>query len=78
MKLNFYSKNCMAKEFINHNGRGYTPYLTITVKVISEESGRCEETVRRHIKRGNLDPYSLDSIVKWIIKHSKEITLKGD
>ena len=62
----------MPKEFINHNGRGYAPYLTITVKVIAEESGRCEETVRRHIRDGQLDPWRLKSIVKWIIDNSKE------
>jgi len=41
-------------------------YLKITVRVLAETSGRCEETVRRHIRSGKVDPYSLRSIRKWL------------
>ena len=47
-------------------------HLKITIRVISETSGRCEETVRRHVRDGKLDLYSLNSIVRWINKNSKE------
>lgn len=50
----------------------YKPYIMITSRVIAEASGRCQETVRRHIREGTFDPYCLDSIVRWINKHGRE------
>ena len=44
----------------------YKHYLTITVKVLAEVSGRHEVTVRRHIADGSLDPWSLTSIHAWL------------
>jgi hypothetical protein len=46
----------------------YTPYLKITVKVLAELSGRHRETVRRHINAGKFDPFSFNSINKWLDK----------
>ena len=46
----------------------YKTYLKITVKVLAKKSGRCKETVRRHIKAGKFDPYSFDSINEWLDK----------
>lgn len=46
----------------------YRTYLKITVKVLAKKSGRCEETVRRHIKAGKFNPYSFDSINEWLDK----------
>lgn len=46
----------------------FTPYLKITVKVLAELSGRHQETVRRHIKAGKIDPFSFKSINKWLDK----------
>ena len=39
-------------------------HLKVTVKTIAVASGRCEETVRRHIKSGKLDATDLRSIQK--------------
>lgn len=50
------------------SGRGFRHLLVITVKVMSEESGLCEETVRRHIRDKKVDPWDLDSIRRWLNK----------
>ena len=44
----------------------YKHYLKVTVRDLSRVSGRCEETVRRHIKTGKVNPLSLESIYKWL------------
>jgi len=44
----------------------YKVYLKITVGYLAKESGRCEATVRRHIKSGKLDATDLRSIQKWL------------
>jgi hypothetical protein len=59
-----------CSDFKTNTGASYKKYLKITVKVIAEESGRCEETVRRHMRDGRIDLYSLDSIVRWINKNT--------
>ena len=46
----------------------YTPYLVITVKVLAELSGKHQETIRRNIKAGKFNPYSFNSINKWLDK----------
>ena len=53
----------------NQKGRGYNKYLIIKVKLLSEASGKCKETVRRHIKQGKLDPWDLRSICDWLDKY---------
>jgi hypothetical protein len=53
-------------------GASYKKYLKITIRVVAEHSGRCEETIRRHVKKGTLDLYSLGSIVRWINKYSRK------
>jgi hypothetical protein len=49
-------------------GRGFKHFLVITVKAMSEESGLCLETVRRHIRDKKVDPWNLDSIRRWLNK----------
>ncbi len=61
----------------NMDGRGFTPYLVITVKVLAKASGRCQETVRRHIKDGSLDPWDMRSIHQWLDKVGRKET-EGD
>lgn len=51
-----------------HKGRSCKKYLVITTKVLSKASGRCEETVRRHIREGKVDPWRLSSIRDWLNK----------
>lgn len=46
-------------------------HLKVTVKTIAKASGRCEETVRRHIKSGRLVPSDLRSIQKWLNEKGK-------
>ena len=53
-------------------GRGYSSFLVIKVKVLSEVSGKCEETVRRHIRNQIFDPWDLRSIKRWLDKVMKE------
>ncbi len=48
------------------SGRGPSRFLVITVRVMSEESGLSEETVRRHIRKKKVDPWCLDSIRMWL------------
>jgi predicted transcriptional regulator len=55
-----------------HTGSSYKQYAVITVKVISEVSGRCEETVRRHIRDEKFDPWDLKSIIKWVKDNRRE------
>ena len=50
---------------------GYKIHLKVTVKTIAKASGRCEETVRRHIKSGKLDATDLRSIQKWLNERGK-------
>lgn len=49
----------------------YKHYIKITVKVLAETTGRHEETIRRHIRDGDLDPWDLDSIIKWVKKNRR-------
>ncbi|MCK5605046.1 hypothetical protein KAR91_24360 [Candidatus Pacearchaeota archaeon] len=51
---------------------GYKIRFKITVKVLAEVSGRCETTVRRHIKSGKLDFVSFESIQKWLRENKRE------
>lgn len=44
----------------------YKQYLKVTVKELAETSGRCETTVRRHIRSGKLNPYDLWSVMLWV------------
>ena len=44
----------------------YKQYLKVTVKDLAEASGRCETTVRRHIRSGKLNPYDLQSVCLWL------------
>ena len=64
-------KEYASKEDIERSGRGFKTHLKITVAVLSKTSGRCKETVRRHIRDGSLDPNDLKSINNWINKHSR-------
>lgn len=56
----------------NPSGRGCKKYLIIKVKLLSEMTGKCRETVRRHIKNGKVDPWDLRSICDWLDKYGKE------
>lgn len=53
-------------------------YLKITVGFLAKKSGRCEETVRRHIKSGMLIPSDLEAIQKWLNKKGKVIEDKAN
>lgn len=49
----------------------YRVYLKVTVELLAQISGRCEATVRRHIKKGVFDPTDWQSINKWVPKCRK-------
>ena len=49
----------------------YKTHLRVTVVEIAEASGRCEETVRRHIKNGILDAGDLGAIHRWLLRYGK-------
>jgi hypothetical protein len=66
------SKRYAKDEEFEKPGRGYSSFLVIKVKVLSEVSGRCEETVRRHIRDKKFDPWDLLSIKRWLDKVRKE------
>lgn len=51
----------------------YKVYLKITVGFLAKKSGRCEETVRRHIKSGLLDATDLESIQKWLNERGRKL-----
>lgn len=53
-------------------GRGYSSFLVIKVNILAEISGKCEETVRRHIREKKFDPWDLLSIKGWLDKVRKE------
>jgi len=53
-------------------GRGYSSFLVIKVKVLSEVWGLCMETVRRHIRDKKLNPWDLKSIKEWLNNNSKK------
>lgn len=66
-------KACHLKKYASLGGsggpgRGFRQLLVVTVKVMSEESGLCRETVRRHIRDKKVDPWDLDSIRRWLNK----------
>lgn len=70
-------RGCHMKEYasngaIDRSGKGFKAHLSITVAVLSETSGRCKETVRRHIRDGSLDPNSLISINNWLNKNRRK------
>ena len=65
-------KEYISKEGIERSGRGFKAHLKITVAVLSNTSGRCKETVRRHIRDGSLDPNDLDSINNWLNKNRRK------
>jgi len=68
-------RGCHLKKYPNtghSTGRGYSSFLVIKVKVLAEVSGKCEETVRRHIRDKKLDPWDLLSIKRWLDKVRKE------
>ena len=50
---------------------GYRVYVKVTVKFIAKKTGRCEETVRRHIREDKLDPWDWDAVVGWIEENKK-------
>lgn len=66
------SRRYVEDEDFERTGRGQSSFLVIKVKVLSEVSGKCEETVRRHIRDKKLDPWSLLSIKRWLDKVRKE------
>ncbi len=66
------SKRYAKDEEFEKPGRGYSSFLVIKVKVLAEVSGKCEETVRRHIRDKKIDPWDLLSIKKWLDKVRKE------
>ena len=66
------SKRYAEDEDFEKPGRGYSSFLVIKVKVLSEVSGRCEETVRRHIRNNIFNPWDLRSIKRWLDKVMKE------
>lgn len=51
-----------------HTGSAYRRYF-FTVQDLSGASGLSEETIRRHIRDGKLDPYSLIFLYEWMINH---------
>jgi hypothetical protein len=57
----------------NKSGRGYTIFLEITVKVLAETAGLHKETVRRHIREGTLNPWSLRDIRRWLDEYGVEL-----
>jgi hypothetical protein len=66
-------KEYASREGIERSGKGFKAHLKITVSVLSETSGRCKETVRRHIRDGSLDPNSLISINSWFNKNRRKV-----
>jgi hypothetical protein len=66
-------KEYASKDDFERSGKGFTVHLKITTKTIAESAGRCTETVRRHINKGNLDPNDLDSIHEWLRKHRRKV-----
>lgn len=66
------SRRYAKDEDFERTGRGHSSFLVIKVKVLAEVSGRCEETVRRHIRDKALDPWDLLSIKRWLDKVRKE------
>lgn len=49
----------------------YKTHLRVTVRDMAAASGRCEETVRRHIKKGILNAGDLGAIHKWLLRYGK-------
>ncbi len=49
----------------------YRVYLKVTVEMLAQISGRCEATVRRHIKKGVFAPGDWQSINEWVAKYGK-------
>ena len=66
-----YFKKCSKMKQSDKPGRGYSRFLVIKVKVLSEVSGLCKETVRRHIRDKKFDPWDLKSIKDWLNNNSK-------
>jgi hypothetical protein len=66
------SRRYAKDEDIEKPGRGYSSFLVVKVKVLAEVSGRCEETVRRHIREKVFDPWDLLSIKRWLDEMRKE------
>lgn len=72
-----YCKGCFLMMYsklsdADRPGRGFSRFLTITVKTLSDATGKGHETIRRHIRSGKLDPWDLKSIKKWLNKNLKE------
>lgn len=67
-----YFKKCSKMKQSGKPGRGYSSFLVIKVKVLSEVSGLCRETVRRHIRDKKFDPWDLKSIKEWLNNNSKK------
>lgn len=55
----------------------YKTHLRVTVVEIAAASGRCEETVRRHIKKGILNAGDLGAIHRWLLRYGKRDKEEG-